>query len=108
MTWRAIPVRPYVMTTLITAGSMWTYSANLAPPAAGPFTNDKELLNGRALQVDPGLNAWCQRLWLQYDELLPDFAFNFSMRHYITGAPPWSGWRHCSSPKPSRAPHSSK
>jgi|TARA_B110000305_G_scaffold11462_1_gene10885 hypothetical protein len=41
--------------SLIIAGSLFSYTANVEAPAAGPFTKEKELLNGRAAMVGMGI-----------------------------------------------------
>ena len=41
--------------SMIIAGSLFSYTANMEAPAAGPFTKEKELLNGRAAMVGMGI-----------------------------------------------------
>ncbi|EEH55104.1 early light induced protein-like 3, chloroplast precursor [Micromonas pusilla CCMP1545] len=45
------PVGVAVVTMLIVGGTLISYCSNTKPPAAGPFNQQKELLNGRAAMV---------------------------------------------------------
>jgi len=45
------PVGVTLVISSVIAGSLWTYCANLKPPAAGPFKNNIELLNGRTAMI---------------------------------------------------------
>jgi hypothetical protein len=59
----------------------------------GGVEGERSIDLGRAAQVDPRLTLACpplvaERLKLQYDEPLSNFAFNFNLRRYISASSP--------------------
>jgi hypothetical protein len=108
MTWRATSVSPYWQakgTSEFMQGraalAMRTQSFTLSHSAHLPGrTMNTDPANGKAVQVDrikPTLKApRIERLKLNRDESLPNFTFNFSLRHYTAAGgwtPPAAGTR---------------